>query len=61
MSLLNLVMRFTNRTQVRPQVEEGNCGKIVAIDIETGAFEVADTRWWQLIGLTSGNPMLSLG
>jgi allantoicase len=29
--------------QVRPQVEEGNHGKIVAIDIETGAFEVADT------------------
>jgi len=28
--------------QVRPQVEEGNHGKIVAIDIETGAFEVAD-------------------
>lgn len=27
--------------QVRPQVEEGNQGKIVAIDIETGAFEVA--------------------
>ncbi|MDQ3813606.1 MAG: hypothetical protein M3347_06610 [Armatimonadota bacterium] len=27
---------------VRPQVEEGNQGKIVAIDIETGAFEVAD-------------------
>jgi hypothetical protein len=27
-------------TQVRPQVEEGNHGKIVAIDIETGAFEV---------------------
>lgn len=27
-------------TQVRPQVEEGNYGKIVAIDIETGAFEV---------------------
>jgi hypothetical protein len=25
---------------VRPQVEEGNHGKIVAIDIETGAFEV---------------------
>ena len=24
-------------TQVRPQVEEGNHGKIVAIDIETGA------------------------
>jgi hypothetical protein len=28
---------------VRPQIEEGNHGKIVAIDIETGAFEVADT------------------
>ena len=27
-------------SQVRPQVEEGNHGKIVAIDIETGAFEV---------------------
>lgn len=30
-------------SQVRPQVEEGNYGKIVAIDIEMGAFEVADT------------------
>jgi Uma2 family endonuclease len=29
-------------TQVRPQVEAGNHGKIVAIDIETGAFEIAD-------------------
>lgn len=28
--------------QVRAQVEEGNYGKIVAIDIETGAFEVAE-------------------
>ncbi len=26
--------------QVRPQVEQDNHGKIVAIDIETGAFEV---------------------
>jgi len=26
-------------SQVRPQVEEGNHGKIVAIDIETGAFD----------------------
>ena len=40
---------FANRgnelyeSHVRPQVEEGNYGKIVAIDIETGAFEVADT------------------
>lgn len=27
-------------SQVRQQVEEGNYGKIVAIDIETGDFEV---------------------
>ena len=27
---------------MRPQVEAGNHGKIVAIDIETVAFEVAD-------------------
>ncbi len=27
-------------TQIRPLVEAGNRGKIVAIDIETGAFEV---------------------
>ena len=27
-------------SEVRAQVEEGNHGKIVAIDIETGAFEV---------------------
>jgi allantoicase len=30
-------------SQVRQQVEQGNQGRIVAIDIETGAFEVADT------------------
>jgi hypothetical protein len=29
-------------SEVRQQVEEGNHGKIVAIDIETGSFEVAD-------------------
>ena len=29
-------------SQVRSQVEEGNQGRIVAIDIETGAFEFAD-------------------
>jgi hypothetical protein len=28
-------------SQIRPQVEQGNHGKIVAIDIETGAFELA--------------------
>uniref|UniRef100_B8HPF2 Uncharacterized protein n=1 Tax=Cyanothece sp. (strain PCC 7425 / ATCC 29141) TaxID=395961 RepID=B8HPF2_CYAP4 len=29
-------------SQVRHQVETGNYGRIVAIDIETGAFEVAE-------------------
>lgn len=29
-------------SQVRPQVEASNYGRIVAIDIETGAFEIAD-------------------
>ena len=29
-------------TQIRQKVEAGNHGKIVAIDIETGAFELAD-------------------
>lgn len=29
-------------SQVRPEVEEGNYGRIVAIDIETGAFELAN-------------------
>lgn len=29
-------------TQIRSQVEEGNHGKIVAIDLETSAFEVAE-------------------
>jgi len=30
-------------SEIRSQVEEGNHGKMVAIDIETGAFEVAET------------------
>ena len=29
-------------TKVYPQIAEGNHGKIVAIDIETEAFEIAD-------------------
>ena len=29
--------------RVRPAVEPGNDGKIVAIDVDSGAFEVADT------------------
>jgi hypothetical protein len=30
-------------SHIRSQIKEGDHGKIVAIDIETGAFEVADT------------------
>ena len=30
------------QTQIHPQIEAGNHGKIVAIDIETGAFEIAN-------------------
>lgn len=30
-------------SQIKERVETGNFGKIVAIDIETSAFEVADT------------------
>jgi hypothetical protein len=46
---------------VRPQVEEGNHGKIVAIDIETGAFEVADDILPATDRLFSDSPMLNLG
>lgn len=28
--------------QVRPQVEAGNHGKVVALDVDTGSFEVAE-------------------
>ena len=27
--------------RIRPQVEDGNLGKVLAIDLETGTFEVA--------------------
>lgn len=33
---------FLYQTQIKSQVEAGNDGKIVAIDIETGTFEIAD-------------------
>jgi hypothetical protein len=36
-------------SQVRQQVEEGNYGKIVAIDLETGDFEVELTHRQNLI------------
>lgn len=28
--------------QARPQVEAGNHGRVVALDVDTGAYEVAD-------------------
>ena len=34
---------YLYETQIKSQVEAGNNGKIVAINIETGAFKVADT------------------
>src|SRR5712691_8484312 len=39
--------------QVRPQVEAGNHGKIVAIDVDSGDFELADEL------LTAANRLLS--
>lgn len=42
--------------QIRPQVETGNHGKIVAIDIETGAFELADDGLTAAQRLLASNP-----
>jgi hypothetical protein len=39
--------------RIRPQVEDGNEGKVVAIDIETGMFEVAEDT------LTASNRLLA--
>jgi hypothetical protein len=41
---------------VRPQVEGGNRGRIVAIDIETGEHEVADTTLAAAGGLLARCP-----
>jgi hypothetical protein len=48
-------------SQVRQQVEEGNHGKIVAIDIETGIFELAEDICQQPTVYLRGTLMLSLG
>jgi len=40
--------------QIRPQVEKNNKGRIVAIDIESGAFEVAEDT------LSASEKLLSL-
>jgi hypothetical protein len=39
--------------QVRSQVEAGNHGRVVALDVDTGAFEVADDT------LTAANRLLA--
>ena len=38
--------------EVRPKVEDGNQGRIVAIDVDSGAYELADD------GLTAANRLL---
>jgi hypothetical protein len=43
-------------TQIRSQVESGNHGKIVAIDIETGAFELAEDTMIASDGLLERYP-----
>ena len=48
-------------SQVRQKVEEDNHGKIVAIDIETGAFEVADEILAATDRLFGDFPMPNLG
>jgi hypothetical protein len=42
--------------QVRAQVEPGNQGKVVAIDVHTGAFHVADTALEAAKGLRGQHP-----
>lgn len=42
--------------QVRRQVEAGNHGKIVAIDVDSGAFEVADNMLTAAERLLVRNP-----
>lgn len=42
--------------KIRPLVEEGNRGKIVAIDIESGAYEVADDTLTAADRLLACNP-----
>jgi hypothetical protein len=42
--------------RVRSQVETGNQGKIVAIDVETGAFEVAEDTLTASKHLLARNP-----
>ena len=44
------------QSQIRPQVEESNSGQIVAIDIETGAFELAEDIVTASAGLLTRYP-----
>jgi hypothetical protein len=42
--------------QVRPQVEDGNDGKVVAIDIDSGAFELAEDAMTATQRLLANHP-----
>ena len=42
MNGFSICLEAVTEGSVRPQVEAGNQGKVVAIDVETGAFEVAE-------------------
>ena len=43
-------------TKIRPLVEEGNVGRFLAIDIETGDYAVADRRYDACKVLIDKNP-----
>ena len=47
-------------SQIKQQVEEGNEGRIVAIDIETGAFKVADCVLSAILMLNPGLSVLDI-
>lgn len=48
-------------SKIRLQVEQNHRNKIVAIDIETGEFEIGDDSLRQPIDFSNAFPMLNLG
>lgn len=45
---------------VRPQVEGGNLGKVVAIDVDSGAYEVADNTLTASTRLLASHPQAQI-
>lgn len=43
-------------TKIRPLVEEGNLGRLLAIDVESGDYAVADQRFDAVKPLRDKNP-----